>query len=397
MFFLLVMSLLFLLAVLNSYWIGRLFHPSQRRRFRFTYMILTLLGAVAYLGSRFSWQDGWSWLAALYYFGPFWTVLQMLLVFAWPLSRLAGWLQQRMNRKGTLPVCAGTEPPAGDAMTRRNFLCRAAMVPPVAMTGINAVGVLDAEFRAVLRRIELAYPDLPAELAGLKIGHLTDVHLGPYVSAQDIRKLTNLFQGENPDLLLITGDFVDDVSLLPAAMKEIQPFLASLPLGAWFCMGNHEHLRGAAPIRKILLESGIRILDNAHQVLTYGGRRFTLAGVDYPMLSSAATRPAMARLYLEQALGSAEPGGFSVLMAHHPDFLPAAFSRSVSLTLSGHTHGGQVGWGQGSALSFLYPYMRGVYRDGGSFGFVSSGAGHWLPFRLNCPPEAGLITLKQPG
>jgi len=57
--------------------------------------------------------------------------------------------------------------------------------------------------------------------------------------------------------------------------------------------------------------------------------------------------------------------------------------------------GGQVGWGQRSAFQILYPYMRGVYQANQSFGFVSSGAGHWIPFRLNCPPEVCVLTLKR--
>ena len=83
------------------------------------------------------------------------------------------------------------------------------------------------------------------------------------------------------------------------------------------------------------------------------------------------------------------------MLAHHPDFLPGCFARQVDLTLAGHTHGGQVGWGQRSMFDFVYPYMRGIYRQKQSIGYVSSGAGHWLPFRLNCPPEVSLITLRR--
>ena len=183
--------------------------------------------------------------------------------------------------------------------------------------------------------------------------------------------------------------------MLPGVMDTMKPFLSDLPLGAWFCMGNHEHLRGAAPIRRILQQSGIHILDNRHQRLPFGGSYFAIAGVDYPIGSSTAVRPETAKKYVEEACLDIPRQDFTLLMAHHPDFLPPAFERRISLTLAGHTHGGQVGWGDRSALQFLYPYMRGVYRDEQSFGFVSSGAGHWLPFRLNCPPEVSLITLKR--
>jgi predicted MPP superfamily phosphohydrolase len=315
--------------------------------------------------------------------------LQLLLLLAWPFSQLAGWLQRRHTPR---IVQHGT---ANYAMSRRTFLSTAAALPPLAMAGINTVGALDAEFRAVLRRIEFAYPNLPAKLDGLKIAHMTDVHLGSYISASKVQKLAALLHAESPDLLAITGDFVDDVSLLPDTMARLKPFLASLPLGAWFCMGNHEHLRGAAPIRKILQENGIKILDNQHQRISFHGEEFSLLGVDYPMSTSITLRPEAVHQFLTTACANVPEGHFTLLMAHHPDFLPAAFERRIDLTLAGHTHGGQVGWGKRSALQFLYPYMRGVYRSERSFGFVSSGGGHWLPFRLNCPPEVSLLTMKK--
>ena len=396
-FTMIVVSLVFLLSIVNGFWIGRLFRQPLRRRIWFAYSVLTLLGAAAYLGLRsVGALEGGAVLNFVYYFGPFWTVLQLLLLLAWPFSFMAGWLQRRWSvpeeeAESDIQKKSSLNP----AMTRRTFLSTAAVLPPVAMTGINTVGVLDAEFRAVLRRIDLAYPDLPPALDGLKIAHMTDVHIGPYVSARYVNKLVNLLRSASPDLLAITGDFVDDVSMLPGVMDTMKPFLADLPLGAWFCMGNHEHLRGAAPIRSILQQSGIHILDNQHQRLPFGGSYFAIAGVDYPIGSSTAVRPETAKKYVEEACLDIPRQDFTLLMAHHPDFLPPAFERRISLTLAGHTHGGQVGWGDRSALQFLYPYMRGVYRDEQSFGFVSSGAGHWLPFRLNCPPEVSLITLKR--
>lgn len=396
-FTMIVVTVVIVLSTINCFWIGRLFHKPLRRNFRIAYAILTMLGAIAYMGIRALGQsNGWNLISIVYYLGPFWTVLQLLLLLAWPFSQIAACLQHKWHvPKERIVFSSNADPALNPTMTRRTFLSTAAVLPPVAMTGINTVGVLDAEFRAVLRRIDFAYSELPPKLAGLKIAHMTDVHIGPYVSVHDVKKMVSLLQEESPDLLAITGDFVDDVSLLPGVMDMMKPFLSSLPLGAWFCMGNHEHLRGAAPIRKVLQDYGVNILDNRHQRIPFGGSFFALAGVDYPMGISAAARPEVARQFLTEACRTIPTTDFTLLMAHHPDFLPAAFERRIDLTLTGHTHGGQVGWGQRSALQFMYPYMRGVYRDAQSFGFVSSGAGHWLPFRLNCPPEVCMITLKQ--
>jgi predicted MPP superfamily phosphohydrolase len=89
----------------------------------------------------------------------------------------------------------------------------------------------------------------------------------------------------------------------------------------------------------------------------------------------------------------------TVLLSHHPHVFAQAANRRIALQLSGHTHGGQLGLGQGSAIESLYPYARGLYRGAGTVDsssqlFVSSGLGHWLPCRLNCPPEAVVIELQ---
>jgi hypothetical protein len=394
-----VVALLLLLASLNSYWLGRLLRPERRRGFRLAYAVLTVASATAYLGIRVAGQfDGASAFSVLFYFGPFWTVLQLLLLLAWPISQLLTLVLRRWsasnNPTGKTPTSLGAKVDK-PLLTRRAFLSYAAMAPPIAMTGINTLGLVDAEVGVVLHRQEFAYAGLPTNLDGLKIAHMTDVHIGPYISVQDIGKMTALLRQAEPDLLAITGDLVDDVKKLPAALSAMQPMLAALPLGAWFCMGNHEHLRGAAPIRNILQQYGINILDNQHHQLAFNGGKFFVAGVDYPMNVDAAARRSMAEKYLDAACGPIAADEFTLLLAHHPDFLPGAFRRRVDLTLAGHTHGGQVGWGRRSMFDFLYPYMRGVYQQRQSFGFVSSGAGHWLPFRLNCPPEVSLITLKR--
>lgn len=382
-----ILTVVLLLALLNGFWLGRLFRTEWRKTFRWVYSGLTLLSAAAYLGLRVVGQfDGPGSLPLLFYFGPFWTVLQLMLIVSWPFSKLIGLVQNQPEK-----IAASSINPA---MTRRVFISQAAIVPPIAMTGISALGLMDAEGGSVLRRIDLAYDELPDGLAGLKIGHMTDVHIGPYVSIADIHKMAKLLQQESPDLLAITGDLVDDVKLLPAAMEALQPMMSKVRLGTWFCMGNHEHYRGPVQIRRILQQYGVNILDNRCQRISFDRTGFFVAGVDYPMNVNAAARQNAAKDYIATACAKILPEQFTLLLAHHPDFLPAAFSRDIRLTLAGHTHGGQVGWGRRSAFHFLYPYMRGVYQDGRNMAYVSSGAGHWLPFRLNCPPEVSLITLR---
>ena len=386
-----VLSLLFLLSALNAAWLGRLMATSRRSMFYIVYSMLTLLAAAAFAGIRFASEYEWiAKIAWTFYFGSFWIMLQILLLAALPFSGAAGLLQTWLSRKKG-PSVAGN---SGPTVSRRSFIKQAAILPPAAMTGINTVGLLDAELGIVVRRMDMVYPGLPPHLDGLKIAHMTDVHVGPYVSATDLAKMLDLLQREKPDLLTITGDFVDDLTMLPAVQQALLPYRQAFPLGTWFCMGNHEYIRGAAPIRRMLAESGVNMLDNRNVCLPFRGGTFYVAGVDYPMGARMRTIPADVENYLTVASRGMAPDAFSVLLSHHPDFIPAAFQRKIRLTLAGHTHGAQVGWGSRSAMEFMYPYMRGVYKEQDCMGFVSSGAGHWLPFRLNCPPEVSLLVLR---
>jgi predicted MPP superfamily phosphohydrolase len=96
----------------------------------------------------------------------------------------------------------------------------------------------------------------------------------------------------------------------------------------------------------------------------------------------------------------------TVLLAHHPHVITELGDRNIALVLAGHTHGAQLGLGDGSALERLYPYARGLYRaparpslpeaplsPSPTQMFVSSGLGHWLPVRINCPPEVVILEL----
>lgn len=390
-FTIMVFSLLFCLAALNAAWLSRLIRSNRRKIFFLAYAVLTLFAAATFAGIRFANEYEWiSSISGIFYFGSFWTMLQLLLLLAWPISKLAATMQKKLGERSFFK----RTPASGSVISRRSFITQAAVLPPAAMTGINAVGLLDAELGIVLRRMDMAYGDLPAKLHGLKVAHMTDVHIGPYVSVTNLEKMFEMLRKEAPDLLAITGDFVDDLSKLPVVARILRDHVAEYPLGVWFCMGNHEYIRGAAPIRKMLQDSGVKILDNQNKELTYKGCTFYVAGVDYPMAARIKTQPEDVERNISMACMGMEPDHFSILLSHHPDFLPAAFVRNIRLTLAGHTHGAQIGWvGGRSALDFAYPYMRGIYHGHGNMGFVSSGAGHWLPFRLNCPPELTVFTI----
>jgi predicted MPP superfamily phosphohydrolase len=200
-----------------------------------------------------------------------------------------------------------------------------------------------------------------------------------------------MVKNENPGLLAITGDLVDDLDLLPPAMERLTAFQAELPHGIFYCWGNHEYFRDIGRIRRALYASPITVLENKNQEVSNG---LYLAGVDYPWGKNKGEVEAKQRDYFTQAMRAMPKGAFPVLLTHHPDFFDNAFAARVPLTLAGHTHGGQVTIFGRSVLPVKYKYMRGMFQQDGSYGYVSVGTGHWMPIRIGCPAEISVFTLK---
>jgi len=138
-------------------------------------------------------------------------------------------------------------------------------------------------------------------------------------------------------------------------------------------------------------------MDNSSKLIIPGQRPFYLMGVDYPWENIARSGINVSDSRRKQFFASANQDvphdAFKVLIGHHPDIVFDGFDARIPLTLAGHTHGGQVVIAGKSLLS-SYHYMRGLYRENGVYGYVSSGAGHWFPFLLGCPPEISVFTLK---
>jgi len=285
---------------------------------------------------------------------------------------------------------------SASAMTRREFLHGALATTPLLAFGISAKGIYGAQTDMTVQRYSLMMTELPPNLRGFKIGQVSDVHLGPYFDLARLDTVLKLLAQEKPDLVAITGDFADDLTLLRPAIERFNHLQPSIPHGVYFCMGNHDYFRNAALVRSELNNSRIDLLDNKSKLIVPGQRPFYLMGVDYPWADLAISGINVSDSRRQQCFAAANqdvpPTAFKVLIGHHPDVLFDGFSARIPLTLAGHTHGGQVVIGGKSLLS-SYHYMRGLYRESGVYGYVSSGAGHWFPFRLGCPPEISVFTL----
>lgn len=299
------------------------------------------------------------------------------------LNRLLDWVAHRRK--------AEVEPPINHH--RRLLLKGAAVATPMLALAGGTGGIVRAFAPANLPRKEFFFPDLPASMEGLKIWHVSDIHLRHYVTLDDLEHLVESVRPLAPDLVLVTGDVADDLALLPGALDLLAGLKA--PLGCFGSLGNHEYFRGVTEVRAIFDRSAVPLLVNQSVRIAVSGDSLFLGGIDDPRHMGAKDDAFYVRT-IDQTLADRRDGEFAVLMSHRPDAFDTAAARDIHLTLAGHTHGGQLGLFGRSAFESYWQdrYLWGAYRLGNYQLYTSSGVGHWFPFRLGCPPEAPLIVLR---
>lgn len=279
---------------------------------------------------------------------------------------------------------------AGASALATLALSRGGIPALLALGGVGAIGAIYAllvEPRMPrLEQITLHFPKLPPALDGLRIGQLSDMHLGHRYSAENTRWAVERLMAERPDLLALTGDFVSydrNIGDLPALLRPLQA-----PLGIYAVPGNHDHWEGVGAIKEILTPLGVEFLINRSRRLTWNGAEFMIAGVDDIWDGEAD---------LDAALCDTADSPFTLLLCHAPDMADDAADRGVHLQLSGHTHGGHLrlpGLGAFALPRHGWRYSIGHAHAGKAQVYVNRGIGG-LPMRLLCRPEATLITLRR--
>lgn len=166
-------------------------------------------------------------------------------------------------------------------------------------------------------------------------------------------------------------------------------------LGVYACLGNHEYLHDITISRPIYERSQVPLLVGSGVTLHVGAARLFLAGADDPIYQG--NGPAFFEKTIGRCAAMAGASDFKLLLCHRPEGFVPASKHGFDLTLSGHTHGGQVGLFGRSVFERLIPeqFPWGPYRRGKSRLYTTSGFGHWFPFRLGCPTEAPLIVLTR--
>ncbi|HEX5715552.1 MAG TPA: metallophosphoesterase [Thermoanaerobaculia bacterium] len=308
----------------------------------------------------------------LWVFRPFWYVQLSLPLIA------AG---------GVIGFLAGV--PFGAAVSAARW---ALLITASAFAVAAVAGYIGSRWLRV-KELDACFPDLPESLEGMRIVQVSDLHVGPHTSRSYLAAVARKVRDARLDLIAITGDQVDDYARDVVYFAEAFAGL-SAPLGIFAVPGNHDVYAGWSAVRAGLEAMGITVLVNDAVEVVRGAGSFWVAGTGDP----ASRRGDGAAPDLERTLARVPEGAFTIALAHNPALWPGLARRGVHLTLSGHTHYGQLsipslGW---SLASPFLEHAMGAHRLAESLLYINPGTNYWgLPFRIGALPEVTVLTLRR--
>ncbi len=274
---------------------------------------------------------------------------------------------------------------------------RWALGTAAALVAVTALVGWAGSRRLTVKHLNVHMPRLPAAFDGLKLVQISDLHVGPQTSQRFMERIAKVVQAAKPDLIFVTGDQVDDFA------RDVQLFNDAFgalhaPLGVFAVAGNHDVYAGWDAVHRGLSEAGIIVLVNEAVTVERDGQRLWVAGTGDPAGKSWSPGGGRgAAPDIERTLADVPPNEPVLAMAHNPVLWPALAERGVDLTLSGHTHYGQLAipsWGWSMASPFLELAM-GSHQAGGSLLYIHPGSNYWgIPFRIGVFPEVAVLTLR---
>ena len=428
---LIVLSLLPLIILSQYYWLTRIWRLARRIRnanlarifqgaclLAFGVALVNFVMNIGFTGSRIHWKiSPITAITGLWISSALFAYLGVKLVagidWLWHAPRF---LTARL--RATAKQNAETQAPEMPAfsVSRRRFVqtvsAAAGAIPFAAAT----YGFAFERLNYQIRRVDLPVSGLPPALNGMRIAQLSDIHIGSYMSAPEIRRAVDMANDLGGDLAVVTGDFLTGPGdPIEACINELSRLRA--PLGIWGCNGNHEAYAGAEALAATLfLQHGMGHLRQQNVELMYRGQPFNLIGVDYERERPAwSRRPMLARI--ASLVRRDVP---NILLSHNPNTFPRAAELGIQLQIAGHTHGGQVRVEildhRFSPAYFFTPYSAGLFqRPFGAWAalndqeawsgspqaapatlYVNRGLGTiGAPIRLGVPPEITLLTLRR--
>lgn len=270
-------------------------------------------------------------------------------------------------------------------------------------------GVFKGKYDYRVHKLTLKFPDLPAAFDGFRIAQISDVHSGSFDNTEAVKKGINTIQQQHADLILFTGDMINNLA------EEVEPYVdlfksLQAPFGKYAVLGNHDYGeyvtweseeakdQNLAKLAQHHQQMGFHLLNNTQVPLQKGDEQIKLVGVE-----NWGKKPFPQKGDLNKAFADSQPNDFSILMSHDPshwDMKVIDFPQKVHLTLSGHTHGMQMGveipgfrW---SPVKYRYPRWAGLYQKAEQYLYVNRGFGFiGFPGRVGIWPEITVIELKR--
>jgi uncharacterized protein len=270
-------------------------------------------------------------------------------------------------------------------LQRRGFLAVIMMT-----LGTAVIGVSQAVRGPKVFAVEIPLSNLPAEFDGFRIAQISDLHVGPTIGRKYAEQVVSMVNDLQPDLIALTGDFIDgSVEQLRNALEPIAELKSKH--GKFFVTGNHEYYWGVQGWLNEFRRLGATVLLNEHVVISENGESIVIAGVTDR--SAGHIIPAH-KSDPKKSLEGAPANAIKILLAHQPASYEDASAAGFDLQLSGHTHGGQF-FPWNIVVKFAQRYYKGLNKHENMWIYVSRGAGYWgPPHRFAVPSEISLLTLK---
>jgi uncharacterized protein len=289
------------------------------------------------------------------------------------------------------------KPHAIESPARRLFFERTVTAITAAPFVAGAYGLLYGRLNLETTHQQIRLARLPGAFHGFRIAQLSDIHIGPFMPEEEIRKYVAIVNELKPHVIVLTGDFVTwDARTQEAVVRSL--FGLKAPFGVFGCLGNHDAWAGVEDsITALFRNAGTRILRQERAQIAYGDEALNLIGVDFESrrgMGPSAPTPHL----LAGVPGLMAPDRVNILLSHNPDTFDRAAEIGVDLSLAGHTHGGQA------ALEFISPeiapsrlvtpYVAGWFEKPGGQLYVNRGIGTiGVPIRIGAPPEITVFEL----
>lgn len=294
-------------------------------------------------------------------------------------------------------------------ISRSTFLSRLALLIGATTLGGFLYGITN-RYNYRIRRLKLNFATLPPAFKGLKIVQISDIHTGSFDNHHAVAKGIQHVLDEKPDLILFTGDLVNNKAEEVDDYRDIYKRLTA-PMGVFSTLGNHDYgdyVEWASPaakhenletLKKAHADFGWRLLMNEHIVLNRGEEKIALVGIEN--WSAKANFPKYGDMRAAYAGLPEKNIPFKILLSHDPSHWDAQVLpeyKDIQLTLSGHTHGMQFGveipWLKWSPVQYVYKKWAGLYQEGEQFLYVNRGFGFLgYPGRLGILPEITVFEL----